>query len=151
VVNITFRDGGYRIADEGVLELVSTDNGEQYFTTTGVKIEKYVGPNLVTQALKYERIKYPINIDLMDKNHFEFKVEDTAVTAFSFTQKSIIPPEPINFGATVNEDFVNANTQFATNLFQKFSNKDSDKKRFLLTFQYIYGSINGIPRCRFYY
>jgi len=134
MVNITFRDGGYRIADEGKLEFLPTDDGEQHFISTGVKIEKYVGSGSVTQALMNKQIKYPINMNLRDKNHFEFMVEDTTVTTFSFTQNSIIPPEPIPFGATVNKDFVNGNTQFAANIFQKFSDKDSDKNVFFSPF-----------------
>lgn len=131
-VNITFWDGGYRIADEG--KLVYSPS-EQKFTTSGVKIEKYVGPNGVTLASMCKQIKYPLDATLLtDKNHFDFKVNDTIVTGFSFAKNSIIAPTPVPYGATVNKNFVNANTQFAANLFQMFSEEDSDENVFFSPF-----------------
>ena len=115
-VNITFWDGGYRIANEGKLETTSEGN----FTTSGVKLEKYVGPDAKTEASMNKQIKYPLDTTLLkDKNHFDFKVGDTVVTDFSFTQNSIIAPTPVPYGAEVNKNFVNANTQFGANLFKK--------------------------------
>lgn len=130
-VDITFWDGGYRIADEGELVYSPEDNT---FTTSGVKIEKYVGPNGVTLASMQKQIKYPIENQLGSVNHFVFKVGDTSVSEFSFTPSSIIPPTPVPFGAEVNENFVNANTQFAANLFKKFSKEDTDKNVFFSPF-----------------
>lgn len=127
LVNITFWDGGYRIADEGKLVYSPTDNS---FTTSGVKIEKYVGPNGVTLASMQKQIKYPIENQLGAKNHFDFKVDDKSVAEFSFTPNSIIVPTPVPFGAKVNENFVDANTQFAANIFEKFSKEDTDKNVF---------------------
>ena|GEM_PF-113740 len=131
---ITFNNGGYRIVDEGKLELNSSQSGNLDFITSGVEIEKYVGPNPVTQALMSKSIKYPIDIQLGDKNHFDFKVEDTIVTGFSFTEYSIIPPTPVPYGAEVNKDFVDANTQFAADLFKEFSEDDADKNVFFSPF-----------------
>jgi serine protease inhibitor len=126
-VNITFYDGGYRIADEGKLETIS----EGSFTTSGVQIEKYVGPNGTTLALMNKQIRYQLDTTLLtDKNHFEFKVGDTVVKELSFTQSSIIPPTPVPYGAEVNKNFVNANTQFAANLLKKINEEDSDKNVF---------------------
>lgn len=131
-VNITFWGEGYRIADEGKLETTSEGN----FTTSGVKFEKYVGP-YPPPPLAYmnKQIKYPLDATLLkDKNHFDFKVDDTIVTGFSFTQNSIIPPTPVPYGAEVNKNFVNANTQFGANLFKKISEEDSDKNVFFSPF-----------------
>lgn len=131
-VNITFWDGGYRIADEGKLV---TSVSEVNFTTSGVKLEKYVGPNGTTLASMNKQIKYKLDENLLqDKNHFDFKVGDTVVTDFSFTQNSIIPPTPVPYGAEVNKNFVNANTQFGANLFKKISEEDSDKNVFFSPF-----------------
>lgn len=129
-VSIIFNDGGYRIADEGKLMCSTTETGELYFYTSGVKIEKYVGDGGVTLALMRKDIEYLFDEQLGDKNHFDFKVYDTTVARFSFSQNSIISPEKVPYGETVNKNFVNANTQFAANLFEKFSKDDLDKNVF---------------------
>lgn len=131
---ITFYDGGYRIVDEGKLLSSKEQSGEMKFTTSGVKIEKYVGPEGVTLASVSKKIKYPIDEQLSNKNYFDFKVYDTSVTGFAFTQNSIIAPTPVPYGATVNEKFVNANSQFAANLFKKFNKDDLDKNVFFSPF-----------------
>ncbi len=131
LVNITFWDGGYRIADEATLVYSPSDSK---FTTSGVKIEKYVGPDAVTLASMQKQIKYPIENQLGAKNHFDFKVYDTSVAEFSFTPNSIIAPTPVPYGTTVNKNFVNANTKFAANLFQKLSKEDIDKNVFFSPF-----------------
>ncbi|HOQ01714.1 MAG TPA: serpin family protein [Acetivibrio clariflavus] len=133
-VEITFNDGGYRIADEGKLECTTSQSGELYFYTSGVKIEKYVGSGGVTMALMHKVIKYPVENQLGDKNRFDFKVYDKIVTGFSFTTNSVIMPEPITYDAEVNEKFVNANAQFAADLFQKFSKDDLEENVFFSPF-----------------
>lgn len=131
---ITFYDGGYRIVDEGKLLSSKEQSGEMKFTTSGVKIEKYVGPDGVTLASMSKKIKYPIDEQLSNKNYFDFKVYDTSVTGFAFTQNSIIAPTPVPYGATVNEKFVNANSQFAADLFNKINEDDLDKNVFFSPF-----------------
>ncbi len=133
-VTITFYDGGYRIVDEGKLLSSTEQSGEIRFTTSGVKVEKYVGLDCVTSALMSKQIKYPIDGQLGSKNYFDFKVYDTSVTGFAFTQNSIIAPTPVPYGATVNEKFVNANSQFAANLFKKFNEDDLDRNVFFSPF-----------------
>lgn len=129
-VSITFNDGGYRIVDEGKLMCSTTETGELYLFTSGVKIEKYVGDGGVTMALMRKEIEYLFDEQLGNKNHFDFKVYDTTVARFSFSQNSIISPEKVPYGEDVNENFVNANTQFAANLFEMFSKDDLEENVF---------------------
>lgn len=129
-VCITFNDGGYRIVDKGKLMCYRLETGEWLFYTSGVKIEKYVGSGGVTMALMYEEIEYLIEEELTERNHFDFRVYDTTVTGFSFSKYSVLDPEPVPYTGTVNENFVNANTQFAANLFEKFSEEDAEKNVF---------------------
>ncbi|WP_010252629.1 serpin family protein [Acetivibrio cellulolyticus] len=132
--NITFPDGGYRIADEGQLVSSTSDSSQFNYTTSGVKIEKYVGPNPVTHALMSKQIKYQLDDTLSKRNYFNFIVYDTSVTEFYFTSDSVIAPTPVPFGATVNKNFVDGNTKFAADLFKKFSEEDSCKNVFFSPF-----------------
>jgi len=133
-VTITFNNGGYRIVDEGKLECSQSQSGELYFSTSGVKIEKYAGNGGVTTALMRKVIKYPVEYQLGNINRFDFKVYDEVVTGFSFTPDSVIIPDPVSYDAVVNEKFVNANTQFAADLFKKFSKEDLEENVFFSPF-----------------
>jgi serpin B len=133
-VTITFNTGGYRIADEGKLMSSISESGEVNLYTSGVQIEKYVGNGGVTQALTYRKIKYPIDNQLADKVYFDFRVYDRSVTGFAFKGNSIVAPTPIPYEATVNEKFIDANSQFAANLFKEINEDDLDKNVFFSPF-----------------
>lgn len=123
-------DGVYRIT-EGQLVSHKSESGID-FTTSEVKVEKYVG----SEKLYYnsKQIKYFISDTLGDKNNFTFKVYDTIVKDIYFSQNSIIDTTPILYSSTVNKNFVNGNTNFALNLMQKFNNEDADKNMFFSPF-----------------
>lgn len=123
-------DGFYRVID-GQLISQESESGID-FTTSGVQIEKYVGSeNLPSNS---NQIKYFLPDTIGEKNHFTFKVYDTIVKDIYFSQNSIIDTTPILYGATVNKNFVNGNTNFAINLMQKLNIEDADKNMFFSPF-----------------
>jgi serpin B len=123
-------DGVYRITDGQLVSQISESGLD--FTTSGVKIEKYVGSEKLSS--NSNQIKYFFSNALGDKNHFTFKVYDTIVKDVYFSQNSIIDTTPILYGSTVNKNFVNGNTNFALNLMQKLNNEDSNKNMFFSPF-----------------
>lgn len=124
-------DGIYRIADKGILVSSQSESGMD-FTTSEVKIEKYVGSDTLTSSSN--KIKYKLDGVLGIENHFTFKVNNTNVNEIYFSQTSIIDKTPIKYGSTVNQNFVNGNTQFAINLMHKFNNEDSNTNMFFSPF-----------------